>query len=145
MKKENVFSQIKMRPKRQCDNVDNTFRTKYDKARSACDSARESYLGLKRTADSDSHAKASRDLAFAKSHLKTARAAVAKAVCAAEAGRRRVLLDEALAVGRAYQAYVQALAEAAKPLDDVLKQLADLAVRCSFRFFKEMTQWFGFK
>jgi Arf-GAP/coiled-coil/ANK repeat/PH domain-containing protein len=102
-------------------------RSRYDKARSVCDSARADYLNLRKSAEGDARLRAARALDDARATLRAERAALSRAAAAAEAARASVLLDAAADAGEAYADFFAAAAEAAAPLPAAVAALRSRA------------------
>jgi len=91
-------------------------RARHEKLRVAADSARSDYLALRKGAEAEARAKSARALDETRAALRAQRAALARAVAAAEARRKCLLLDSAAEVAEAYAAFLAEAAAMEAPL-----------------------------
>lgn len=91
-------------------------RERYAKAKSACDSARAEYLGLKKSADAETRSKVMKTYEDARVALRQARGRLAEAVAVLETKRQTVVLESVHESMLAYHEFVVAAAAAAECL-----------------------------
>jgi Arf-GAP/coiled-coil/ANK repeat/PH domain-containing protein len=98
-------------------------KARHERAKGACDAARADFLGLKKSAEPEARLRAARALDETRATARAERAALARAVAAAEAARSVVLLDAAADSAAAFVEYYAAASAAAAALPAALAAL----------------------